>query len=52
MAIDQEPEQKKFWRTIIIAMIFMVFMAILIIYRKNQKEKTLPKKEPTVQIIQ
>jgi|GEM_PF-2491032 len=48
MASTFEPNPKRFWRIFIIAMVFMVFMAILIIQRKMEKEKGVSPKVPTV----
>ncbi len=50
MASPYEPNPKRFWRLFIISMVFMVFMAILIIQRKMEKEKGMAPKVPTVKI--
>jgi len=50
MASPYEPNPKRFWRIFIISMVFMVFMAILIIPRKMEKEKGMGPKVPTVKI--
>lgn len=50
MASPYEPNPKRFWRIFIISMIFMVFMAILIIQRKMEKERNRAPKQPTVKL--
>ena len=42
MAKSFEPDPKKFKRTILWSMVFLAMMAVLIIYRKTQKEKEHP----------
>lgn len=47
MGSSYEPDPKRFKIIFISSLIFLTFMAVLIIYRKTQKEKA-SKKEPSV----